>query len=113
MIKAANLLRDIVLKGRVPSDIRYIRNKFSDEGTPVSQSVEFSYKNKIYNYGVTYVSKLCLEEWLYETGVEKDEMVFERTYLKRPENLLSKWAENMSMVMKKRLYWLVCWKTTF
>lgn len=82
MIKAANLLRDIVLKGRVPSDIRYIRNKFSDEGTPVSQSVEFSYKNKIYNYGVTYVSKLCLEEWLYETGVEKDEMVFERTYSK-------------------------------
>ena len=82
MIKAANLLRDIVLKGRVPSDIRYIRNKFSDEVTPVSQSVEFSYKNKIYNYGVTYVSKLCLEEWLYETGVEKDEMVFERTYSK-------------------------------
>lgn len=82
MIKAANLLRDIVLKGRVPSDIRYIRNKFSDEVTPVSQSVEFSYKDKIYNYGVTYVSKLCLEEWLYETGVEKDEMVFERTYSK-------------------------------
>lgn len=82
MIKAANLLRDIVLKGRVPSDIRYIRNKFSGEGVPVSQSVEFSYKNKIYNYGVTYVSKLCLEEWLYETGVEKDEMIFERTYSK-------------------------------
>lgn len=28
------------------------------------------------------MSKLCLEEWLYETGVEKDEMVFERTYSK-------------------------------
>lgn len=80
MIKAANLLRDIVIKGKVPTDIRYIRNKFSDTETPVSQSVEFSYNNKVYNYGITYISKLCLEEWLYETGVEKEEMVFERTY---------------------------------
>ena len=59
MIKAANLLRDIVLKGRVPSDIRYIRNKFSDEGTPVSQSVEFSYKNKIYKYGFGFDPEIC------------------------------------------------------
>lgn len=80
MIKAANLLRDIVLKGKVPSDVRYIRNKFSDNDAPISQSVEFSYKNKVYNYGITYTSKLCLEEWLYETGSEKEEMVFERTY---------------------------------
>ena len=90
MIKAANLLRDIVLNGRVPSDIRYIRNKFSDESTPVSHSVEFSYKNKIYNYGITYLSKLCLEEWLYETGVEKDEMVFERTYSKETKKTVVK-----------------------
>lgn len=80
MIKAAYLLRDIVLKGRIPSDIRYIRNKFSDKDTPVSQSVEFSFNNKVYNYGITYTSRLCLEEWLYETGTEKEEMVFERTY---------------------------------
>lgn len=98
MIKAANLLRDIVLKGRVPSDIRYIRNKFSDKDVPVSQSVEFSYKNKVYNYGITYTSKLCLEEWLYETGTEKEEMVFERSYSsekKKPSvNMGKKYTSN-------------------
>lgn len=80
MIKAANLLRDIAIKGRVPADVRYIRNKFTSPGSPISQSVEFSYHNKVYSYGITYTSKLCLEEWLYETGAEKEEMVFERTY---------------------------------
>lgn len=80
MIKAANLLRDIAIKGRVPADVRYIRNKFTSPDSPISQSVEFSYHNKVYSYGITYTSKLCLEEWLYETGAEKEEMVFERTY---------------------------------
>lgn len=80
MIKAADLFRRIVVDGRVPNDIRYIRNKFSEPGTPVSQSVEFSIDGKIYSYGLSYISRICMEEWLYETGVEKDEMVFERTY---------------------------------
>lgn len=80
MIKAADLFRRTVIDGKVPGDIRYIRNKFSDINTPISQSVEFSVDNKIYSYGITYTAHFCLEEWLYETGVEKDEMVFERTY---------------------------------
>lgn len=102
MIKSADLFRRVVIDGKVPNDIRYIRNKFSDVETPISQSVEFSVENKIYSYGITYTANLCLEEWLYETGVEKDEMVFERTYSASKKKPIVKMGERFLGKDKKK-----------
>ncbi|MCD8290707.1 MAG: ATP-binding protein, partial [Prevotella sp.] len=106
LIKAAELMKRIVVSGKVPDDIHYIRNKFSDDNTPISQSIEYSIGNKIYNYGFSYTSGLCLEEWLYETGIERAEMIFERTYneekrksvIKMGKRFLAKDEKNVMLI---------------
>ncbi len=104
LIKAADLMKHIVVKGKVPSDIRYFRNKFSDNDTPITQTVEYSFGNKTYSYGFTYISNLCLEEWLYDTtNTKQDEMVFVRTYDKKRKKSVITMGKHSSEEDKNKL----------
>jgi len=85
LIKGAEIMRNIVVKGNIPSDLRFIRNKMSDPETPVSLDCEFSIGGKVYDYGVSFTDGLCLSEWLYDTSTEKERLVFTREYSSEKE----------------------------
>ena len=80
LVKAADVFQRIVLSGKVPSDIRYLRCRMNALDRPISQTVEFSLEGKAYCYGISYKEGLCTEEWLYAIGSEREKKIFERAY---------------------------------
>jgi len=80
LFKAVSQFQNCVLTGKVPSNLKYIRNRMSDAGEPIRQSVEFSIGGKVYSYGISFTEGLCLEEWLYDISSEKEKKIFVREY---------------------------------
>jgi uncharacterized protein len=82
LIKAINLLKEIVTKGGIDQTIddkKFKLNKNNFE-KPISFDIEFSIDKKIYSYGVSINHNEIVEEWLYESGITiDDKLIFERS----------------------------------
>jgi len=84
LIKGLDMLRDMVLDGEIWS-LNHSKFKLNkrNAGLPISFEVEFYKAGKTYEYGLTLNNSSVLEEWLYETGITKeDKLIFERKLVK-------------------------------
>lgn len=90
LIKAIEFLQNIVIHGGVTNSINDKKFKLdkSYETKPVSFEIEMSVNNKIYAYGVSLSGNTVVEEWLYESGITKeDKLIFERKKIKNKQNI--------------------------
>ncbi len=81
LVKAIEFLQKSVLSGELDKPINDKKFKLdkSCAGNPVSFEIEFSINNKIYSYGLSFEQHSIVEEWLYESGITKeDKLIFER-----------------------------------
>ncbi len=81
-VKAIEFLQQKISDGNVRSSVNDKKFKLNDENKskPISFEIEFTIKNKIFVYGVSFDNNKVVEEWLYESGINvEDKLVFERS----------------------------------
>jgi len=81
LVKAFEFLHTTVSNGYVVGNID--RKKFrlcnENRSIPISFEIELSTMNKLFSYGVSLENHLVKEEWLYESGIDKDDtLIFHR-----------------------------------
>lgn len=105
LIKAIHSLKEIVEEGRIPKKVSYRKNKLG-EGCikkPITHEIEFSIEGKVYTYGIIFDSNICLEEWLYQTGVKKPKKIFERKYSLEKKHPIISMNDNFLRTEKNKL----------
>lgn len=82
LVKAIQFLKNIVRKGEVPKNANNRKFKLCPDNIsePITFEIEFSYKKKIYSYGLKFDNNIVLEEWLYLSGTNQPKLIFERTH---------------------------------
>jgi len=98
-VKAIDYLKKLIEKGGLNKTIT--QNKFKLDSvnriTPTEFEIEFYYKRKIYAYGLSINDNNIIKEWLYISGINKeDKLIFEREKGKNGEqtiNLTSKYLK--------------------
>lgn len=85
LIRAIDSLQVIVNRGKIPARAGKVKNKLAKDADkmPISYEIEFSIKNKVYTYGIIFDSGLCLEEWLYQTGIKNAKKILKENILKK------------------------------
>ncbi len=78
LVKAMQVMNDIVVS-KVFSGIMKFKLDKAALNMPTTFEVEFSLNDKLYSYGISVDTNTILEEWLYETGLKEDRLVFSRT----------------------------------
>jgi len=85
LVKSIEYLKDLVIDGEIKKTIDFKKFKLNQANKliPAKFEIEFYQDNKFYSYGVTLTHHSILEEWLYETGINKeDKLIFERKLTK-------------------------------
>ncbi len=81
LIKSIDFIKKLVANGRLDKSVNSKKFKLHTDyiNKPVNFEIEFFYKNKIYNYGLQLNDKIIENEWLYISGIEKDDkLIFDR-----------------------------------
>ena len=60
LFKAVDQFKHCVLSGKIPPKLMYIRNRMTEAGKPVQQSVEFGIGGRVYSYGMSFTEGLCI-----------------------------------------------------
>lgn len=105
LIKAIEFLRDIVESGEIYKSSNDKKFKLGEKKNikPISFEIEISIKGKVYSYGVVIDNQLIIEEWLYESGIDKeDRLLFERRLSKSNRSIV-KVAEKYQQTQKQKL----------
>lgn len=105
LIKAIHSLKEIVEEGCVPKNADLRKNKLVADSLnkPITFEVEFSIGDKIYTYGISFSSNICLEEWFYETGIKSPKLIFERKYSPEKKHPVIKMNEKFIKTEKNKL----------
>lgn len=105
LIKAIHSLKEIVEEGCIPKNADLKKNKLVEDSInkPITFEVEFSTGDKIYTYGISFSSNICLEEWFYETGIKSPKLIFERKYSPEKKHPVIKMNEKFIKTEKNRL----------
>ncbi len=85
-IQSIQYIKDLVVDGRLEKSINTKKFKLSKSSIdkPTSFEIEFYHRDKIYNYGVDIIGKTIENEWLYISGIDKeDKLIFERKTTKK------------------------------
>jgi len=85
LVKAIDYLKTIVENGGVEKSINSQKFKLdkTKANKPAEFEIEFYFKRKIYAYGVSVNENIVEKEWLYISGIDKeDKLIFERKTLK-------------------------------
>lgn len=85
LVKAIDYLKQMVINGGVEKSINSQKFKLDKRkaDAPTEFEIEFYYKRKIYAYGVSVNRNIIEKEWLYISGIDKeDKLIFERKTLK-------------------------------
>jgi len=85
LVKAIDYLKQMVENGGLEKSVNSQKFKLdkTKANAPVEFEIEFYYKRKIYAYGVSVNGNVVEKEWLYISGIDKeDKLVFERKTLK-------------------------------
>lgn len=82
LIKAIDFFKNTISNGKISKSINSKKFKLNNESKdkPVNFEFEFSFNDKIYSYGVSINNFVILNEWLYETGINKEKLIFEREF---------------------------------
>lgn len=82
LIKAIDFFKTAISDGKISKSVNSKKFKLNNENKekPVNFEIEFSVNEKIYSYGVSINNSIVLTEYLYETGVNKDKIIFEREF---------------------------------
>lgn len=105
LIKAIHSLKEIVEAGCIPKNADLRKNKLVADSLnkPITFEVEFSTGDKIYTYGISFSSNICLEEWFYETGIKSPKLIFERKYSPVKKHPVIKMNEKFIKTEKNKL----------
>jgi len=85
LVKAIDYLKQMVVNGGLEKSINSQKFKLdkTKADAPTEFEIEFFYKRKIYAYGVSVNGNVVEKEWLYISGIDKeDKLIFERKTLK-------------------------------
>lgn len=105
MIKAVEYLKELIYHGEVAKSIddRKFKLNRKNKDLPATFEIEFFADGKTYAYGVSVNHTTVVEEWFYETGINKeDKLIFERKMGKNQKSVV-KFAEKYSKTQKQRL----------
>jgi uncharacterized protein len=81
LIKAIDFLKELVKEGSIRKSVSNRKFKLNEGNTeaPVYFEIEFFTGGKCFSYGLTIQQTSVIEEWLYESGITKeDKLIFER-----------------------------------
>lgn len=81
LIKAIDFLQTTVVNGFIPKNIDDKKFKLGSESNskPIYFEIEFKISKKIYSYGLAINNNVVIEESLYESGINKEDiLIFER-----------------------------------
>lgn len=105
LIKAIHSFKEIVEDGCIPKKVDFRKNKLVEDSIdkPITHEIEFSINNNIYTYGIAFSSNVCIEEWLYETGIKNPKLIFERKYSPEKKHPIIKMNEKFLRIEKNKL----------
>jgi len=87
LVKAINALQSMIRTGTIPYTINSQRFKLakSNQEEPVELGIEFysSITNKIYFYSIAINNGIITDEYLGESGISKDRLIFNRTIINK------------------------------
>jgi AAA15 family ATPase/GTPase len=105
LVKAIDTLKELVAEGAVNKSINEKKFKLNvvNKDQPIHFEIEFYTNKKFFAYGLTIHNTWVIEEWLYESGITKeDKLIFERKLSKA--NMPSiKIADKYQKTQKARL----------
>jgi len=81
LVKAIDFLQNIIDEGKLEKSVNSKKFKLDRKNIdkPIEFEIEFYYKKKIYVYGISINGLIIEKEWLYISGIEKeDKLIFER-----------------------------------
>jgi AAA15 family ATPase/GTPase len=80
LIKAIDLLKSIIIEGRIVKDINKLKFKLDEEckKNPVSLAIEFYHGSRVFYYTITFDENVILHEYLAESKKDKDILIFGR-----------------------------------
>ena len=81
LIKAIEFLQSVVINGVIPKNTNDKKFKLNPESIkkPLFFEIEFKVDRKIFSYGFSINNNIVVEEYLYESGINKeDKLIFER-----------------------------------
>lgn len=89
LIKAIDFFKNIVLDGKVNKSVNSKKFKLNSENKEknINFEIEFSLDKKIYSYGFSLNNSIVINEWLYETGINKDKLIFECEFKQRKKHI--------------------------
>lgn len=105
LIKSIEFLKEIVSQGKITKSINTKKFRLNDlnKSKPSSFEIEILIEKKAYAYGLKINQNQILEEYLYESGVEKDDkIIFERRLLKSGKSII-KIADKYYKTQKQQL----------
>lgn len=104
-VKAIDYLQKIVSAGKIERSInskKFKLNKVNLE-KPVIFEIEFIFKRKTYAYSVTVDGNTVQQEWLYLSGIDKeDKLIFERKTNKSGKSSI-KFSDKYTKTQKQKL----------
>jgi uncharacterized protein len=82
LIKAISLLDEMVEDGKLIDDVTSIKFRLKEENLniPVSLAIEFFANSKIYYYTITFNDGVILNEYLAESSIADDILIFDRNF---------------------------------
>lgn len=106
LIRAISLLEDMIDEGKIVNDrkIKDLKFKLSKRNDlePITIGIEFNVKDKFYYYSITFNYGLVLEEVLYETILDKENIIFERRNVNPKQEIFL--GEDYASTEKKQMF---------
>ncbi|TWW00990.1 AAA family ATPase [Chitinophaga pinensis] len=89
LIKAIHLLEQIVESGKLPSQVKHLKFKLSEENErePISIAIELFADASIYYYSITFDGQNILHEYLAKSKSTEDELIFEREMMEEKQEI--------------------------
>jgi uncharacterized protein len=90
LINAIELLESMIEEGVIIDNVKKLKFKLNDdnEKEPISLGIEFFFESKVYYYTLTFDNEIILNEALYESNMESDKIIFERTLVGEKQKIV-------------------------
>jgi len=105
LVKSIHFLQELVKIGEISQSINSKKFKLDKENIrkPVNFEIEFYFKKKIYNYGIQLNERIVENEWLYISGINRDDkLIFERKTTKSGKSKIE-FNKNLLKTQKDKL----------
>lgn len=95
LIKGIDTLQTMVNEGCIPRNVHKMKYRLNEQNLqePITLEIEFSHKEIVYSYGITFDDNIIMEEWLYKTGTNRSELIFTRQYSDKKKRPILRFAD--------------------